>query len=491
MNSVNNESSYKRLLEELEPKRVFYHFENLCRIPHGSGNEEGVSRYCEAVAAANGLRCVRDASNNTIIYVPATADYEAHPTVIIQGHLDMVCAKREGTDIDMSTQPLRLCIYPDGLGAEDTSLGGDDGIAVAYCLALAESKSIKHPPLELLLTTDEEVGMSGAAALDGKLLSGRTLINLDSDEEGVFTVGCAGGLRVYTSMRVNRAPFRGECAELTVTGLCGGHSGTEINKGRANSNAVMGRLLKKIAEITELHILYLEGGEKDNVITSHTTAGILFDKNDCSAVIRAVAEFRGAFLRKYAAAEPNALISLGLYGYSEKQPLDRQSSQRAVGFLSSAPFGVMKMSPDTEGLVQTSLNIGKVKLHEDRLEVDFSVRSSLTVERDELAYSLVKLAEKYGAEAQRLAPYPAWEYRKASKLRDTMTEVYRRLNGTEPVISVIHAGLECGLLSQKLPGLDAVSFGPNMRNIHSCEERLDIGSVARIWNFLQEVLAAL
>ena len=491
MNTTATAQGYKRVLSELKPQRVFYHFENLCRIPHGSGNEEGVSKYCEAVANANGLKNVRDARNNVVIYCPASKGYEKHPTVIIQGHLDMVCAKRPGSPVDMSKDPLKLKIYGDSIGAEDTSLGGDDGIAVAISLALIEDKDIPHPPLEILLTTDEEVGMTGASALDGKLLSGRLLINLDSEEEGVFTVGCAGGLRVYTSTEVKRTPFKGEYAELTISGLIGGHSGAEINKGRANSNVLMGKLLKEISAATDIHLCRLEGGERDNVITSHTAAAIMFEKRDCAAVIKAVSRFRSEFRKEFGNVESGGFIGIGLYGYKEGLVLDTDSTRRTVSLLSSLPYGAHKMSPDVEGLVQTSSNVGVVKLDSYTVKVNCSVRSSVTVERDELAYSIVKLAKSCGFSAERVSPYPAWEYRKSSHLRDVMSEVYKNETGKEPEISVIHAGLECGLLSQKLPGLDAVSIGPDMRDIHSYSERLNIASVGRTWKFVLDVLAAL
>lgn len=478
------------VLENLEPKSVFYHFERLCGIPHGSGNEKGVSDYCVEFAKAHGLKYIRDGANNVIIFKSATAGCEQKEPVILQGHLDMVCAVRKGADIDMATTPLKLKLFGDSIGAEDTSLGGDDGIAVAYALALLESEDIPHPPLEVILTTDEEVGMSGAAAIDLSALRGRRLINLDSEEQGIFTVGCAGGLRVYTKMPIERVPFSGLCLRLSVEGLIGGHSGVEINRGRANSNICMGALLDAVSTVSDLRICYLQGGDKDNVITPSTEAIVMIEEGRKEAVFKAVKDYKKAFDEKYGEVEKSAVI-LCEETNTELLPLDKDSSKRLVGMLSGSPFGVQKMNPDIEGLVQTSLNLGVLRLDKDSCQIDYSVRSSVTSERDELADRLVSLAEKQGATAVKTNPYPAWEYRKDSPLRDTMAEVWEEMTGEKPIICTIHAGLECGLLGEKIEGLDAVSIGPDMSGIHSPEERLYIKSVGTVWEFLKKTLAAL
>lgn len=479
------------ITENLSPKSVFYHFEKLCGIPHGSGNEKGVSDYCVDFAIKNGLRYLRDQANNVIIFKDGTKGYEDHEPVILQGHLDMVCAVRAGADIDMEKEPLKLKIYGDELGAEDTSLGGDDGIAVAYALALLESEDIPHPPLEVLLTTDEEVGMNGAAVVDLSMLRGKKLINVDSEEEGVFTVGCAGGLRVYSTLPVRRESFDGKYYKIVFDGLLGGHSGVEINKGRANSNVEAGKLLKAISNVADIRLVSIAGGDKDNVITPYTEAKISVKCGDEKAVFDAFESYGKGFCKQFGEVEKNAKMTLSETESVGALPLDKKSSCALINILFEAPYGVQKMNPFIEGLVQTSLNLGVLKLEESSCRIDHSVRSSVTAERDELGNKIKEICEKWGAVSTFHNPYPAWEYRENSPLRDTMTRVWKDMTGNDPVICTIHAGLECGLLGEKIEGLDAVSIGPDMRGIHSPEERLNISSVGRVWEFLKKVLAAL
>ncbi|MBR5452033.1 MAG: aminoacyl-histidine dipeptidase [Clostridia bacterium] len=479
------------ITENLSPKSVFYHFEKLCEIPHGSGNEKGVSDYCVDFAIKNGLWFNRDEANNVIIFKKGTKGYEDHEPVIIQGHLDMVCAVRAGVDIDMEKEPLKLKIYGDKLGAEDTSLGGDDGIAVAYALALLESDDIPHPPLEILLTTDEEVGMNGAAVVDLSTLKGKKLINVDSEEEGIFTVGCAGGLRVYSTLPVTREKCDGKYYKIVFDRLLGGHSGVEINRGRANSNVEAGKLLKLLSDAADLRILSLEGGDKDNVITPYTKAEILVKNADETALFDAFENYKRDFSDRFSGVEKNAKITLEEIEKTDLLPLDKASTDALINILFEAPFGVQKMNPFIEGLVQTSLNLGVLKLEESFCRIDHSVRSSVTAERDELGEKIKGICEKWGAESSFHNPYPAWEYREKSPLRDTMAKVWKEMTGNDPVVCTIHAGLECGLLGEKIDGLDAVSIGPDMSGIHSPEERLDIASVGRIWEFLKKTLAAL
>lgn len=479
------------ITENLTPKSVFYHFEKLSEIPHGSGNEKGVSDYCVDFAIKHGLWFNRDEANNVIIFKKGTKGYENHEPVIIQGHLDMVCAVRAGANIDMEKEPLKLKIYGDKLGAEDTSLGGDDGIAVAYALALLESDDIPHPPLEILLTTDEEVGMNGAAVVDLSTLKGKKLINIDSEEEGVFTVGCAGGLRVYSTLPVSREAFDGKYYKIVFDGLLGGHSGVEINRGRANSNVEMGKLLKAVSEVADIRICHLFGGDKDNVITPYTCAEICIKSDDEKAVFDAFRDYKKDFSLRFSAIEKNAKITLESTEKSNPLPLDKKSSDALINILFEAPYGVQKMNPFIEGLVQTSLNLGVLKLEESSCRIDHSVRSSVTAERDELGNKIKEICEKWGASCSLHNPYPAWEYRENSPLRDTMARVWKDMTGNDPVICTIHAGLECGLLGEKIEGLDAVSIGPDMQNIHSPEERLDIKSVGTVWEFLKKTLAAL
>lgn len=481
----------KNLLKNTAPQAVWRRFEALCDIPHGSGNEQKLSDTIFFELTEKGFDCRQDTAKNIVVHLPASNGYEDHPAVILQGHLDMVCAVRDGAGIDMATTPLDLFLEGDDVGAKDTSLGGDDGIAVAMMLALCDDPFLPHPALDLIFTTDEEVGMSGALVLDTDDMRGRRMINLDSEEEGVFTVGCAGGVRVNTSLPVSREPVSGRCGEVRVTGLTGGHSGAEIHHGRANANITLGKLIKAIRAVSDCRFVEMAGGTKDNVIPSTALAGVVFPEEDIDKIKAVVAAFKENFDKEFAGIEPNAEILLTPAGNDTVSALTADDSDRLADLLAVSPYGVRKMSEDIEGLVQTSDNLGVIALKDTVAELHYSVRSSVRAERDALADELAALAVSFGGSAVFIAPYPAWEYRKCSPLRDVMSTVWRERTGTEPVVCTIHAGLECGLFGEKMPGLDAVSIGPDMKDIHSPHERLSISSVARTWDFLLAVLKAL
>ncbi len=469
------------VLEHLQPKEVLHYFEEICAIPHGSGDTKRISDYCVAFAKAHGLNYVQDGHNNVVIYKPAAPGYEEHPTVILQGHLDMVCEKDADCDIDFSGDGLRLAQDGTYIYAEGTTLGGDDGIAVAYALALLADPNAKHPPLEAVFTVDEEIGMLGAEAMDMSVLQGRLLLNCDSEDEGVLTVSCAGGATSRLSLPLQREPLSGRVLRVSVDKLIGGHSGVEINRGRANSNKVLAAVLKDLP----LRLITIEGGSKDNAIPRATTAYVLSDAPE--------AAFHEAFARvqqSLPATETQVEFTV-CEAQCALQPLTEASSRALLGLLNDLPNGVQKMSADIEGLVQTSLNLGILKTGEAEALMTFSVRSSVNTEKKELIAKLQALAETYGAIYSQSGEYPAWEYRKDSPLRDTMVRAYEELYGSKPVVEAIHAGLECGLFSDRLPGLDAVSFGPKMQDIHTSRERLDIASVGRTWDYLLHTLELL
>lgn len=470
-----------RNLEQLNPKRVFWYFEDLCAIPHGSGNTDAISEYCVRFARAHGLACERDEWNNVIIRKPATAGYEDHPTVIVQGHLDMVCEQDANCPLNMETDGLRVRTDGEWVWAEGTTLGGDDGIAVAMALAILEDDTLCHPALEMLFTTDEETGMYGAAGLDASRLSGRVLLNADSENEGVLTVGCAGGARAALSIPVTRVPLNAPCICVTVEGLMGGHSGVEIDKGRLNANKLMGAFLQSLS--TPYRIVSLEGGNKDNAIPRRTVC-VLHTTEDVAAAAQ-------AFVNAHRVdTDPDLTVTVTA-APSAETALTAADSRRVAAFLAALPNGIQTMSADIAGLVQTSLNLGVLKLREDALCATFAVRSSVNRERDALLDRLTQITADFGGEADIHGRYPAWEYRSHSLLRETMCAVYRRLYQADPVVEIIHAGLECGLLSDKLPGLDAVSFGPDMADIHTSRERLSVASTARTYTYLCETLRSL
>lgn len=472
-------------LAGLEPASVFGYFEEICSIPHGSRNTKTISDYLVAFAKEHGIRYEQDALNNVVMFQEGTCGYENHEPVILQGHMDMVCEKDADCPIDMETQGLDIDHDGRDIFAHGTTLGGDDGIAVAFIMALLADQSIPHPPLEVIITVDEEIGMEGAAGVDLSQFRSRTMINLDSEDEGIFTVSCAGGARGTIHFPVERRVVYGPCVKLTVDGLNGGHSGVEIHKNRANANKVMGEFLGRVQKLMPLCITKLQGGAKDNAIPRSCEVtliplGINIERiNDIAQQLQD--EVREQF------DEPNAIVRGDDVDALGGNALTTECTAKVIGLLNAAPNGVQAMSQDIEGLVQTSLNLGVVKLDEE-LTLTFAVRSSVNAEKRALLEKLATLATFYDGTYSEMGDYPAWEYKKESRLRDVMVETFTRMFGKAPEVVAIHAGLECGLLSEKLPGLDCVSIGPDMHDIHTSRERLDIPSTRRTWELLLEVL---
>ena len=475
-------------LAGLQPAKVFEYFAQICAIPHGSGNTKPISDYLVNFAKEHDLRYIQDELNNVILFGEGTGGMEDHAPVIIQGHMDMVCEKDEDCPIDMDTQGLDIAHDGEFVFAKGTTLGGDDGIAVAYALALLADKTIAHPPLEVVITVDEETGMFGAAGIDLSMLKGRKLLNIDSEEEGIFTVSCAGGARGTIRLPLERRAVYGPCVRLTVEGLQGGHSGVEIHKNRANANKVMGLFLERVQKLMPLCITKLQGGAKDNAIprscqVTLVALGMYIERiNDIAAQLQQ--EIREQY------DEPDAIVRGDDVDALGGNALTTECTAKVIGLLNAAPNGIQAWSKDIEGLVQTSLNLGVAEMGED-LRLTFAVRSSVNKEKRELLDRLAELAKFYDAQYSEMGEYPAWEYKQDSVLRDTMVRVYTEMFDAEPQVVAIHAGLECGLLSEKLPGLDCVSIGPQMFDIHTSRERLNIASTERTWNFLLEVLKAL
>ncbi len=475
-------------LAGLEPASVFGYFEEICSIPHGSRNTKQISDYLVSFAVAHGLKYIQDEANNVILFGEGTCGLEDHAPVILQGHMDMVCEKDADCAIDMAAEGLDVTHDGTFVFAKGTTLGGDDGIAIAYALALLADDSIPHPPLEVIITVDEEIGMLGADVIDLSMLKGKVLINLDSEDEGIFTVSCAGGATATISLPGERRAVYGPCIRLTVDGFQGGHSGAEIHKNRANANKVMGEFMSRIQNLMPLCLTSLSGGSKDNAIPRSCQAtlvamGIHLDR------INGIAEELQAEIReKY--DEPEATVQAFVVAALGGISLSSDDTAKVIGLLSAAPNGVQAMSEDMPDLVQTSLNLGIAKLGE-RFTATFSVRSSVNHEKQELVEQLKTLASFYDGTYTQMGEYPAWEFKKDSVLRDTMVRIYTEMFGKEPQVLAIHAGLECGLLGEKLHGLDCVSIGPQMYDIHTSREKLEIASTERTWKFLLEVLKAL
>lgn len=472
------------VLENLEPKSVFRFFEEISAIPHGSRNTRAISDYLVDFAKQRGLEHYQDELNNVIIIAPATAGYEDAQPVIIQGHMDMVCEKAPDCTKDMEREGLDLAVDGDVIYARGTTLGGDDGIAVAMALAVLDSDTLQHPRVEAVITVDEEIGMEGAAGIDLSPLKGRMLLNIDSEEEGIFTVGCAGGACACCTLDVARGEFEGEALNIAVTGLLGGHSGAEIDKGRANANMLMGRLLYAISKKTELRLVAVNGGLKDNAITTASFASVV--AADADAVKAVCADFEAKFKNEYRVTDGGVTVSVE--AGNKCNAMDKASTDKVICMLCCLPNGIQAMSADIAGLVQTSLNLGILITEGECVRASFSVRSSVDSQKRMLIERLECLMAQLGGKVDVSGDYPGWEYDPDSMLRELMIEVYTEQYGEAPVVAAIHAGLECGLLIEKKPGLDCVSFGPDIEEIHTFREKLHIASTQRTWALLTEVL---
>ena len=475
------------VLKNLKPEKVFAFFEEISAIPRGSGHNDKIKEYCENFAKQRNFEYVSDEAGNIVIYKDASKDSQSTEPVIIQGHLDMVWEKNSSSTINFETDGLELCVDGDNVFAKGTTLGGDDGIAVAMCLAILDSDDICHPPLEVVFTADEEIGMLGAAALDFDALSAKRMINLDSEEEGTLWVSCAGGVRADITLPVNFVRNDKPTYKITVTGLHGGHSGAEIHKGYANANKVMGRFLSWLSPLTDFEIVSINGGTADNAITRDCVCII---KTDCADLKRYLINVYDRIKDYYISADPDFRVLCDeVNGYEES--MDLISTVAVVNLLNKLPSGVIAMSKEIEGLVETSLNLGILKTEADRVIYSFAVRSGVDSEKAKLAQNLADIANEFSSDIELYSDYPAWEYKRDSQLRDLMASIYKDMFGKDMTVTAIHAGLECGLFCGKIKGLDCVSLGPDMADIHTPQEKLSISSTERVWNFLLRVLESI
>ena len=473
------------ILDHLEPKGVFHYFEAMCAIPHGSTNTKQISDWLMDFAAQRKLEAYQDDMNNVVIIKEATPGYEQAEPVIIQGHMDMVCEKAPDCTKDMETEGLDLAVEGDTVYAKGTTLGGDDGIAVAMALAILDSKDLCHPRLEVVITVDEEIGMLGAVGLDVSMLRGRRMLNLDSEEEGVFTVSCAGGNTTRCTLPIRREAFAGQTMTITVGGLRGGHSGVEINKGLGNACMLLGRALTACGKKAELRVISADGGLKDNAIPREAVA--IISTSDVQAVKAVCAQLDAAFKNEYSLTDGDVFLKAE-EGQTDKLPLDGDSTRRLLALLTCAPNGIQAMSAGIADLVQTSLNLGILSTGEDEVVASFCVRSSVESQKQMLVERLETLMDILGGTTAVAGDYSGWQYRPDSPLRDLLVEVFTQQYGHAPKIEAIHAGVECGIFAGKLPGLDCVSFGPDLTEIHTCRERMHIASVQRLWAMVLETL---
>jgi len=484
-------------LDNIEPKRVMHYFEEISNIPRGSYNETEISNYLVDYAIKHELEYYQDKLNNVIMIKDASEGYEKEEPIIIQGHMDMVCEKVQGSSHDFTKDPLDLYVEDGFLKARDTTLGGDDGIAVAMALAILEDDEIKHPRLEVVITTSEEVGMDGAAGINLSMLKGHTMLNLDSEEEGSFLTGCAGGSSTELRLPVTydvvskhdwNVKKNEICCKLTVDGLLGGHSGAEIHKGRAQAGMLLGRVFMAFNRgRVEFDIASFKAGNKENVISCYGESEIVvYDYDAAKAVVEAV---EATTREEYQIADPDIRINLEKLDMVAPKKLSDKSKRDVVFMLGLSPYGIQKMSENIKGLVETSLNPGIIEISDGIFRMVYSVRSSVNGAKRMLNDKLREFAEYVGAEILIRGDYPAWEFKVDSPLRDKMVRIYEEMYGKKPVIEAIHAGLECGLLSEKIKNLDCVAMGPDILDIHTPKERLDLESTRRSYEFVLRVLA--
>lgn len=474
-------------MDNLEPKEVFEYFKEIAAIPHGSRNTKAISDYLTRFAKANDLKYRQDELGNVIIWKDGVGD----KVVIIQGHMDMVCEKEPGCNKDLSVEGLDLYTDGDRLKAKGTTLGGDDGIAVAMTLSILESNDRDLPPIEAVFTVDEEIGMLGAAAIDVSDLKGRTMINIDSEQEGVFTVSCAGGVVAKAGIKVTYADTESNerLFKISVEGLIGGHSGIEIHKNRANAIVLLGRVLQKAYDEADIKIVDIYGGAKDNAIPVSAYAVVAVNTEKTEALKKAVAGIFSDISSEYATTDSNITIAVKETAKEGKEKtLTEESTDKVIYMLTCLPNGIQRMSPDVDGLVQTSLNMGILTQDKDGITLTFCVRSSVASEKDMLKRRLSQMMSAIGGGIEFEGDYPGWQYKVDSKLRDLMREVYITIYNEEPKIEAVHAGVECGFFADKLPGLDCVSIGPDLFEIHTCRESMDIPSVGRTYSLVTKTL---
>ncbi len=482
------------MLESIDYKNIFKYFEEISRVPRGSYHNEKISAYLVDFAKEHKLEYRTDEACNVVIKKPGSADAAGKPPVMLQGHMDMVCVSEDGTH-DFEREGLELRVDGDYIEAKGTTLGGDDGIALAYILAILDSDEYSHPPIEAVFTTDEEVGMEGAAALDTSDLKAEQLINIDNEEEGVLLVSCAGGASVDVEFTGERKEAAGAFVKVSVSGLAGGHSGTEIDKHPLNASILLGRLLATAFARVPFRLVSFSGGDKDNVITREASARLYCEAN-VSKLCEDLAELSEALTEEVRSQEPALEVAVSEPEQGTELCFDETFTRAVLSFLNLVITGVQVYSADVPGMVESSLNMGIAGTYEGGLRLGFAVRSQKKTYKDYMIDKVRGLAKLVAGEDDFVRTavrgnYPAWDYRRDSRLRDLMVREFKACFGREPKVQGIHAGLECGLLSEKMPELDIVSIGPEIRDIHTVKERMSISSAKKNFDYILRVLAEL
>lgn len=478
-----------RKLSGLKPEKVFHFFEEISSIPRGSGDMEKISRYCAEFAEKRGLEFIKDDDNNVVIFKGATKGYEDAETVILQGHLDMVCQKDEESEIDFLKDGLDLYVDGDFVKAKGTTLGADNGIAVAMVLAILDSDELAHPSLEAVFTTDEEIGMVGALKLDMSVLKGTRMINLDAEEDGILTVSCAGGSDFVATMPVQRKEEKGTLIEVTLKGLKGGHSGVEINDGRVNANILAGRYLNHLSKSERFSLISVDGGDKSNAIPNLCRISVLVKDKESFAC--ETNKYLDIIKNEISSREPGFDYTVSVSEDETKNVLTEEIKEKIIFALTLAPNGVVEMSKEIEGLVETSLNLGILKTEEEKITFHFSLRSNKKSALRFLEEKLEAFSEKIGFTWEESGHYPPWEYKENSQLQKIYKECFTELNGFEPRFEAIHAGLECGVFSSAKDNLDCVALGPALSEVHTVNEKLSVSSTERTFNLVVKMLESL
>ncbi|MGI6166812.1 MAG: aminoacyl-histidine dipeptidase [Eubacteriales bacterium] len=474
----------KYLTDGYKPEALFRFFEEISAIPRGSKNEAKIADYLEKFAGERGLFCYRDKLHNVLIKAPATAGYEKEPAVLLQGHTDMVCEKNSGTRHDFLYDPLELYIEGDWLRARGTTLGADNGVAVALMLALLDGGE-EHPAIECLFTVQEEIGLIGAGGFDYSLISARRMINLDSEGEGQAVVGCAGGCRTDIRLPYEPVPATGEAVVLKLGGLAGGHSGMDIGRGRTNAIKLMGRLLLALRREVDYNIISIDGGLAENAIPRECEA--VLAAADASAVEDVATRFASEIPAELSREDSGFSLACSRRELPEFM-MSAADTKKVAAMLASFSNGVIEMSRNIPGLVEYSRNLGIVRTHADKVCFAISMRSSLEARIDVSCDYLSAFAGLCGAEAEHHSRYPGWKFDAVSPLRDKYIEVCRRVLGREPQILTIHAGLECGIIKAAVPDMDIISIGPTIKNIHTPDEALNLPSYERFWQIVTGIL---
>lgn len=479
------------VLENLEPKAVFHFFEEMSQIPHGSGNEKKISDYIVHFAEKRALYCRQDSANNVLIKKGATKGYEGQPAIILQGHIDMVCEKNSDVKHDFETDGLKLVIEDGKIKAEGTTLGADNGIGAAYILAILDADDIAHPALEAIFTTEEETGMNGANVFDASDIEGKTFINLDSEEEGELVISCCGGNKTDVLQPIvwEEAPQWGIPYLLKVSGLKGGHSGTDIHLQRANANKLMSRILFDIFSVYDIKISNIIGGEKDNAIPREAEAVVLLREEQVKGIETAVAQMNVICSKEYEGVEDN--ITFCLLPMKEKvgQCFSEETAKNMISILYLLPYGIETMDTYYSDLVESSSNIGAVKTKEEQIVYSNALRSSVDSKIKVIEQKIKIIAELAGAKTNKKGEYPEWAVKRDSEIEKICSKIYFEMYQKQPVVKAIHAGLECGIFCKKLKEVDMISFGPNITGAHSPNEAVEIASVERVWKYLLAVIS--